>query len=102
MYEKATCVRVVPGLARLLDHPDGGLEPAAVSALPPLPLGGRDVPGLEAAADENVGVEVLADQGRLTALGAGHGGGRRCCHSSRGGVHYYCARTNLKQPYGIL
>jgi hypothetical protein len=49
-----------------------------------------------------VGVEVLADQGRLTALGAGHGGGRRCCHSSRGGVHYYCARTNLKQPYGIL
>jgi len=98
MYEKATCVRVVPGLARLLDHPDGGLEPAAVSALPPLPLGGRDVPGLEAAADEDVGVEVLTDQGRLTALGAGHGGGRH----SRGGVHYHCARTNLKQPYGVL
>jgi len=91
-WKKDTCVRVIPGLAGFLDHSDGGLEAAAVAALPPLLLGGRDVPGLQAAADEDVGVEVRADQRRLPALGAGEGGG--LAHSC-GRVHHHGARANL-------
>ena len=54
-----TCVSTIPGLARLLEHANRGLEAAAVPF--PLPLlGGVDLLRGHAAADQDVRVEVLA------------------------------------------
>ena len=67
-----------------------------MTASPAFLLGGRDVPGLEAAADEDVGVKVRPLCHRFSALGAGEGGRRG--RGSRG-VHQYCARSNLNSEF---